>query len=606
MKKKFDRTMQVLMERFLSDELTLDNRLSNLIMLCTWAGCIIAFVLSLFVNQGLATSITVLAGALIVTVCLYISVWLRRPKLAAILVNLLINEVLFPVMFVACGGIRSGMICWFIVGLIFPFLVLEGKVCVIIFILSAVTQGSCFVLEYFGKIPSYPLIGIGWVEDAVQSMILVGMVFGVIFKFQKYVFTKQNAELYKRELELEAAMKDLERASKAKSDFLANMSHEIRTPINAIMGMNEIILRESKDNNVAQNSMNIQSASENLLSIINDILDFSKIESGKMEIIPNDYMLSSLINDVYNVISLRAFNKGLDFKVTNNPNIPEKLHGDEFRIRQIVTNFLTNAVKYTPEGEVEFIVDYEKLDNNSINLIFTVKDTGSGISEEDKDKLFESFQRVDEYHNRNIEGTGLGLTITKNLVEHMDGKIEVQSTLGEGSSFTAIIPQEFYGDETIGEFAKRHDAYQKRQGTEYKELLHAPEARILVVDDMRINLTVVKGLLKKTEIKIDLALSGRKALDMMAKNKYDLVFLDHMMPEMDGIETLRLLRDSRGINADTPVIALTANAIKGAEEEYLAEGFDSYLSKPVHGEDLEKMLLKYLPVDKIEKSVEEI
>ncbi len=600
MKDKIINWLRPTTERFIGDHLTLENRLSNLIMLCTWFGCIFAFVFSLLINQSWGQSITVLAGLIIVTGCLYVGVWRNKPKVAALMVILLINELLFPFMFIACGGIHSGMICWFIVGLIFPFLVLTGPICIIVFVIGAITLGGCFVLEYFGIIPSHPLVDLGWVEDAVQSMILVAIVFGVIFKFQTYVYSKQNKELLEREEALQEAMKELERVSNAKSDFLANMSHEIRTPINAIMGMNELVLRESKDDNVTQNSIKIQSASENLLSIINDILDFSKIESGKMELIPVDYQLSSTLNDLYNVISMRASNKGLGFEIVNNPDIPERLHGDEFRIRQVVSNFLTNAVKYTKEGHVELAVSYEKVDATNLNLIFEVKDTGVGISEDDIGKLFESFQRIDEIHNRTIEGTGLGLTITKKLVEQMEGSIQVESKLGQGSVFTAIIPQTYSGDETIGEFAKRHEEFQKNKGVKYKELLHAPDARILVVDDIRINLTVVKGLLKNTEVKSDLALSGIKALQMMEKTKYDLVFLDHMMPELDGIETLKRLRSGNSINAATPVVALTANAIKGAEEEYLAAGFNDYLSKPVHGEDLEKMLIKYLPKDKLQ------
>ncbi len=596
MKKFFLHQYLKFRERFFDEKLEMNNKLSNLIMMCTVVGCFIAFLLSLLVNQDLFASLSILFAFVVLSFCLYLSAWKHEHKVAAILVVLLINEVVFPIMFVTSGGIQSGMVCWLILGLIFPFLVLERYVCVAIYILSFVTLGSMFVLEYFNllPIPITPLQGGGLVVDLIQSMALVSLVFGVIFKFQSVLYTKQANELKQREIELKESMQKIEMANRAKSTFLANMSHEIRTPINAIMGMNEIILRDSDDKDVIQNSINIQNASNNLLSIVNDILDFSKIEEGKMEIIANDYSLSSLLVDCYNLIHLRAFNKGLSFNIVNNPNINERLYGDEFRIRQIGANLLSNAVKYTKEGSIELNVDYEPIDDETINVILAVRDTGVGISAEDKNLLFKSFQRIDEKNNRSIEGTGLGLTITARLIELMGGTIEVESEIGKGSCFKASIPQKIAGTEKLGDFNSRYAVSQNKEKKEEKDIFKAPGFRILVVDDVKTNLAVVKGLLKKTEVKLSTASSGDEMLDLCMKDKYDLIFLDHMMPEKDGIETFRELKSIGGINADTPVIALTANAIKGVEEQYYKEGFSGYLSKPVHGSDLENVIRKYI------------
>lgn len=596
MKKFFRKAYSRFMDRFFDESLELKAKLSNLIMLCTVAGCFLAFILAIFINQDIYASITIFAAFAVVSTCLYLAAWRKKDKLASLLVVLLINEVVFPIMFVVCGGIRSGMVCWLMVGLIFPFLVLEGSKSVIIFLVSFLTLGSMYVLEYKNLLPFKvaTLSHFGWVEDTIQSLALVAGVFGVIFKFQAVVYTKQADVLKKQEAELKESMLKLEQASKAKSDFLANMSHEIRTPINAIMGMNEIVLRDCKDQEVIQNSLNIQSAANNLLSIVNDILDFSKIEAGRLEIIPADYMLSSLLVDCYNTVSMRAFNKGLSFRITNDKDIPENLHGDEFRIRQVVTNLLTNAVKYTKEGFVELNVKYERLDEESILLKFAVIDSGVGISEENRKLLFNSFQRIDEKNNRSIEGTGLGLTISSRLTNQMGGQITVESEEGKGSVFTACIPQKVIGRDIIGDFAGRYNEYQNPKKTDENEVFTAPGKRILVVDDVKMNLNVIKGLLKKSQMEIATALSGREMLELSKGTKYDIIFLDHMMPEMDGIEAFHELKKLNNINVDTPVIVLTANAILGAEEQYIAEGFNDYLSKPVHGKDLEAMIKKYL------------
>ncbi len=401
-----------------------------------------------------------------------------------------------------------------------------------------------------------------------------------------------------------AMLAELVQASEAKSHFLANMSHEIRTPINGILGMNAMILKECSDDNLREYAKNIQSAGQSLLSIVNDILDISKIESGKLEIIPVKYELFSVLNDCYNMTKARIENKPIEFEMEINRSLPAGLYGDEVRVRQVINNFLSNATKYTKEGKIVLTLDYEEKTKNEIILIAAVRDTGIGIKEEDSAKLFESFTRIEEKRNRNIEGTGLGLNLTKNLVDLMGGEISVESVYGKGSCFTVKIPQKVSDSGPIGDFEKRYQQFLNAAEDNTLSFL-APEAKILVVDDVEMNLKVVKGLLKETKIQIDTAVSGKECLECVKAKQYDIVFLDHMMPEMDGIETLEnMKRIADNPNRKTPVIMLTANAILGAKEEYMEVGFTDYLTKPIQETELLEMLLKYLPKERIEEAKE--
>ena len=395
--------------------------------------------------------------------------------------------------------------------------------------------------------------------------------------------------------EYEKAKDEAIRANEAKSLFLSNMSHEIRTPINAVLGMNEMILRECSDKQLLSYASNIQSSGKTLLFLINDILDMSKIESGKMEIVRVEYEPENLIMDLWNVIFLRAQEKGLDISFTLDETLPRIMFGDDVRIKQIVTNLLTNAVKYTPQGGIAMHVAYERRGEGQIALIISVKDTGMGIRKEDMGKLFESFQRLDEEKNRNIEGTGLGMNITMSLLKLMDGEMKVESEYGQGSEFTVTIPQRIVCDEPVGNF----EAIRKRREqnlAQKQQTFEAPEASVLVVDDNSMNLTVFKSLLKRTKMRITTADSGSRCLELVQKERYHIIFMDHMMPEMDGIETLHEIRKlSDSPNIDTPVIVLTANALSGAREGYLKEGFADFLTKPIDGDLLEQTTEKYLP-----------
>lgn len=426
----------------------------------------------------------------------------------------------------------------------------------------------------------------------------------------RFVWLTDITGHYKTNKKLQELKDMADAANKAKSNFLANMSHEIRTPINTILGMDEIIIREATEKPIIGYAENIRDASTTLLSLVNDLLDFSKIECGKMEILPVEYEIANVLSEIMNMIEIKVANKGLDFTPVIAEDIPYLLYGDDVRLRQIIINLLTNAVKYTKEGSVVLKVDWSEAGDSSINLIVSVTDTGIGIKEEDLDRLFVSFERIEERRNRNIEGTGLGLSITRQLLELMGSDLNVRSEYGVGSTFSFVLKQGIRDRKPIGKFREKY-AYSREKHKKYRTTFVAPNARILVVDDNAMNISVVEGLLKSTQIKVDKASGGLEALDLCAENYYDLILMDHMMPNIDGIETLHRLKESDGPNKDTPVIVLTANAVSGAKEMYEAEGFIDYMSKPIQGKPLEEKILEYLPenryvlveYDKVEQDI---
>jgi CheY-like chemotaxis protein/anti-sigma regulatory factor (Ser/Thr protein kinase) len=371
-----------------------------------------------------------------------------------------------------------------------------------------------------------------------------------------------------------------------------------------MLGLNEMILREGEDEDILSYSAGIDTAGHTLLGIVNDILDFSKIEAGKMAIIPVEYSLASMLNDLVNMVHTRADDKGLAIVVEVDSSIPDGLRGDEIRVKQVITNILTNAVKYTEKGSVTFAVGCEKIDNNDdeIRLKVSIRDTGIGIKKEDMSKLFSEFDRIEEKRNRNIEGTGLGMAITKSLLDMMGSSLQVESEYGKGSVFFFEIVQQVVDWKEIGDYESRYKE-SVRNKSEYRERFVAPDANVLVVDDTPLNLTVFKSLLKKTQMRIDTASSGDEAIKMACSKAYDIIFLDHMMPEKDGIETRKELSErDDNLNKNIPVVCLTANAISGAREKYIAAGFDDYLTKPIDSQRLEDMLMKYLPADKIKET----
>ena len=438
-----------------------------------------------------------------------------------------------------------------------------------------------------------------WVFGLLIFMFSIAMIYVVVSEKK----ARENKELLREK-------ENAESASKAKSIFLANMSHEIRTPINGILGMDSMLLKECKDESLRDYALNIQSAGQTLLSLVNDILDISKIESGKMEILPVTYSVFNVLNDCYNMVAIRAKDKNLELVMDISPEIPAALFGDEVRIRQIINNLLSNAVKYTNEGTVTLSVWTEKVEvdpmqgnkGDQVELFIHVKDTGIGIREKDVGKLFRDFVRLDEKRNRNIEGTGLGLNLTKQLVDMMGGFISVDSVYGEGSTFKVHLMQQVSDEKPLGDFYKLYKQQVNVMDAAHEKFI-APDARVLLADDMQMNLKVFAGLLKDTKIQIDTAINGAEALKLIEKNHYDVVFLDHMMPVMDGIEAFRQMRQlAKSPNTNTPVVMLTANAVVDAKNQYMDEGFSDYIAKPIREEVLLSCLKKFLPKELV-KSV---
>ena len=465
------------------------------------------------------------------------------------------------------------------------------------FLYGAVVS-SKFNFAISGYVP-WESVAVGVDAIYIVMLIVSGLTFLLLIMGGRAVFkSRENQQLIHEKM---LAVK----ANQTKSDFLSNMSHEIRTPINAILGMDEMILRESKDENVLEYAENLRHAGNNLLGIVNDILDFSKIEAGKMEIINVEYEMSSLLNDLVNMLKPRAEKKNLQLIVNADENLPSMLFGDEIRIKQVITNILTNAVKYTEKGSVTLNVTFSKHDEKNISLTVSVTDTGIGIKQEDISKLFSAFERIEEERNRTIEGTGLGMSITQRLLAMMNSHLEVSSVYGKGSTFSFEILQKVINSEPLGDFS---EAFKKSisQHEQYHEKFIAPDAKILVVDDTAMNLTVIKSLLKQTKIKIDTAENGYDCLKLVTEKRYDIIFLDHRMPGIDGIETLHKMQTLEGNkNLDTPIISLTANAISGAREEYIAAGFSDYLTKPINSAALETLIVIYLPPGLIKTSDDE-
>ncbi|MCR4715587.1 MAG: DegV family EDD domain-containing protein [Lachnospiraceae bacterium] len=553
----------------------------------------IALLVDIFIHEHIVEIMTLIVTLLVIPVSSYVFVKRNMAKFGSRVQTLFLVVAVLPVSFVWGGGPRGGGIVWTAFAFMYVGIMLSG-----IFRRFMTTLISLMVIAEYTFYHLYPRLIYQHTEmqmciDSAVSVLLVGFDVYLMVWFQKQLFREENRRA-------KAETKRAEELNRSQSQFFSSMSHEIRTPINSILGLNELILRDdTASDEIRKDASNIQGSGRMLLALVNDILDISKIEAGKMDIVPVNYNLGDMISEIVNMIWLRADQKGLKFEVDIDPALPAELFGDEVRVKQILINILNNAIKYTKEGSVTLHMECEEVIGDQVLILFSISDTGMGIKKDALPHLFDAFQRVDEEKNRHIEGTGLGLSIVKQLIELMDGEIKVSSVYTQGSTFTIYLKQGISGDTKFG--AVNLANYGKDSASShYEASFTADQARILIVDDNEMNLDVEKKLLVDTKIVTDTVTSGADALDMTLTKRYDVILMDHLMPEMDGLECFSRIRKQKGgLNNQTPIIVLTANAGGENRELYSRTGFDDYLVKPVSGKQLEDLLLKHLPDEKI-------
>ncbi|MDD7178006.1 MAG: DegV family protein [Lachnospiraceae bacterium] len=575
--------------RFNSPSLPLQERLFRMIMTAGLVGLVIGIISGIFSGEDIANTLTLCGAFLFLAIITFVSIRFHKIQMGAVITGMLILFIVMPFNFFTTGGIYGGASLWLLLGIVYVCFLIEKKIKIVLILCGFAVDAACYYIAFYHSEYVVPHTMKMAYSDSFVSMVIVSAVICSMIAFQNAIFKRENKLAQEQK-------KEIEELNRMQNRFFSSMSHEIRTPINTIIGLNEMILRDNISDEVANDAANIQSASEMLLALINDILDMSKIESGKMDIVSTTYDLGAMLSDLVGMIWSRAKDKGLEFHVDVDQSLPSQLYGDEVRIKQILINMLNNAVKYTSEGSVTLAIQRGRTNNDGMTeVIFSVTDTGMGIKKESIPYLFQAFKRVDEEQNRYIEGTGLGLSIVKQLVDLMGGEISVNSVYRKGSTFVVSLPQRAVTDAPIGELdlETRHAMNRSRH---YRQTFEAPNAHVLIVDDNETNLMVAQKLLRDTKVQIDTATSGMECLEKTFDKRYDVILMDHLMPNMDGVTCLHELRSQKGgLNQDVPVVALTANAGSENQEMYRREGFDGYLLKPVTGMNLEMELLRHLP-----------
>ncbi len=555
---------------------------------------VVAFI-GILVEDNIINTIILASCFIIFTLIVLFTVRRKKIQTGATLIAIVMVIVLMPIAFIFGGGLHGGSPCWFIFGFAYIGMTVEGRRKYVLMGLGMLTAAISYYVAY-----AFPKLVAKHTEiaayfDSFSSIILVSGFLTIMILFENRVYRSEN-EL------IEKQRKEIEELSNARNSFFSSISHEIRTPIDSIIGFNELILREDITGEVLENSQNIRSASKLLLSLVNDILDLSKLESGKMEIIPVDYDSIGVISESVNMIWDSAMNKGLAVYLDISPDIPSRLFGDNTRIEQVLINVLNNAVKYTNEGSIKLSVQCKRLGDRQAMMIYSAEDTGIGIKRDKLPYLFDEFQRINNETTRTTSGSGLGLTIAKQLVEQMNGEILVNSIYTKGSTFIVKIPQEIMVDRPVGTL-DLEDIRRREEKQFYRQSFEAPSARILIVDDNELNRLVTAKLLRDTKMTIDLESNGNDCLEKCSKIKYDCIFMDQEMPEMDGIECLRLIRAQvGGLCKDTPIVVMTAHSDTDDQTRFRMAGFDGYLLKPINGEMLENTLLRVLPAEIVHRT----
>lgn len=569
--------------KFLAKHLDLRVRLFNVLAM---AGMTVSFImacLGLFTNAGIWNILINLFAACLAFCLLYYAYKSGKYQHCYMITTVIIFLFLFPILFFTTGGYHSGMPSFFVFAVLFTVFMLEGKKMLILATVEILTYiGICGFAYSHPESVRFFQTELELLVDIVIGFSSVCLALGLTLSIHFRMYRRQQ-------LELEAARIEALRLSNEKSNFLAHMSHEIRTPINVILGMNEVIIREKGSQRVRDYSLNIQNAGKTLLSLIDNILDMSKIESGKLEITAENYKTVNLIDDLAMIGMERVGGRGIAFTVEVDENLPIGLNGDFLHIKQVIVNFLSNAAKYTEQGSVTLKFDQKPgLSCDEIQLCISVSDTGMGIKEDSIALLFDAFNRGEDPANRFIEGTGLGLAIAKKYTELMQGQIHVESHLGLGSTFSVVLPQKVYDHTPLCK-----EKLTKPDLKSVEDSFIAPEGKVLVVDDSVENLLVVEALLSRTLLQVDVVTSGKACVEGVLKRDYDVILMDYMMPDMDGIETLQALKKIP--NFKTPVVVLTANVMAGVKETLIEEGFVDYLSKPIAWKKLEETLMGLLP-----------
>ena len=579
-------------DKLYNNDTDIRQRLFVLTTLITEILLVVSLIEIFLTDDRLLDRILIGVAILFVFAIAIFSVKKKKIKFGASMICFMLGFIFFPMTFIYGGGINGDAPIWFIYTILVISLLLDGKTRIVFYVMELFVATGCYYINIMHPeivVESSRIMGNIF---SFVSLVLIGLAISVVVGLEVRLFTKEKKRA-------EEQKKEIEMLNAAQNQFFSSMSHEIRTPINTIIGLNEMILRENINDEVVEDAVNIRSAGKLLLNLINDILDMSKFKSGKMHLLIGPYNTGNMLSDLVGMLWIRAREKNLQFRINVSPDVPAELVGDEVRIKQILINVLNNAIKYTKEGSVSLNVQCEMLDNETANIIYSVSDTGIGIKKEDIPFLFSAYKRVDEDATTHIEGTGLGLSIVKQFLDLMGGKIAVNSVYTKGSTFIVEIPQKLVNDKQIGEydFEKNH-GYGKKSA--YKQKFEAPEARILVVDDNEANLMVVSKLLRDTKVVIDTVRSGEAALKLTQNIEYNVIFMDHLMPEMDGIECKKRIRNQTGGSSrNSKIVILTANAGEENRDLYAKEAFDGYLVKPVSGSELESELLRQLPKDMV-------